>query len=134
MSALENVAVELARGAWEERMGSLWLAPAKLDIRRMAALMNAAGARLITIAAMELAEGGGIRMDYHWDLDGTLATVTTMADNGVVPSICDLCPAADWIEREIHECFAVEFQGREYEPLLLRPGAAPGVSLRKEDE
>jgi hypothetical protein len=38
----------------------------------------------------------------------------------------------DWIEREIHEGFTVEFTGREYEPLQLRPGAKLGVNLREE--
>ena len=36
----------------------------------------------------------------------------------------------DWIEREIHEGFAVDFVGREYEPLLLRQGDTLGVNLR----
>jgi NADH:ubiquinone oxidoreductase subunit C len=43
-----------------------------------------------------------------------------------------LCEAVDWIEREIHEGFAVDFMGREYEPLLLRQGDTPGVNLREE--
>jgi len=44
----------------------------------------------------------------------------------------DICEAADWIEREIHEEFALDFLGREYEPLLLRVGDKPGVNLREE--
>jgi Ni,Fe-hydrogenase III component G len=38
----------------------------------------------------------------------------------------------DWIEREIHEGFGLDFLGREYEPLLLRQGDTPGVNLREE--
>jgi hypothetical protein len=38
----------------------------------------------------------------------------------------------DWIEREIHEGFALDFSGRVYEPLLLRQGDTPGVNLREE--
>jgi len=37
----------------------------------------------------------------------------------------------DWIEREIHEEYAIEFTGRAYEPLLLRAGDAAGVNLRE---
>jgi NADH:ubiquinone oxidoreductase subunit C len=43
-----------------------------------------------------------------------------------------MCEAADWIEREIHEEYGIEFTGREYEPLLLRAGDTPGVNLREE--
>ena len=44
----------------------------------------------------------------------------------------DLCEAADWIEREIHEEYRIEFTGRDYEPLLLREGRICGVNLREE--
>jgi hypothetical protein len=36
----------------------------------------------------------------------------------------------DWIEREIHEEYSLDFTGREYEPLLLRRGDTTGVNLR----
>jgi Ni,Fe-hydrogenase III component G len=48
-------------------------------------------------------------------------------------SIFDLCPAADWIEREISDCYEVEWVNRAHEPLLIRAGAAQGVNLREED-
>ena len=44
------------------------------------------------------------------------------------------CEAADWIEREVHEGFAIDFTGRVYEPLLLRAGATAGVNLREEPQ
>ena len=47
-------------------------------------------------------------------------------------SIYDICEAADWIEREVHEGYALEISGREYAPLLLRPGDKLGVNLREE--
>jgi len=37
----------------------------------------------------------------------------------------------DWIEREVYEGFAVDFLGREYEPLLLRAGDKLGVNLHE---
>ncbi len=57
-------------------------------------------------------------------------SVSCIAGNSI-ESIFDLCEAADWIEREIHEGFAIDFTGREYEPLLLREGDKPGVNLRE---
>ena len=118
--------------AWEERGGALWLTPKALDVRGMAREMAASGARFLTITAQE--EDGGIRLDYCWDLAGRLLAVTTRAQDSQIASIYDLCEAADWIEREIHEYFAVEFGGRQTEPLFLRPGTPPGLNLRGEED
>jgi hypothetical protein len=135
MTGLDAIAAALgATGGWEDKHGSLWITPEALDVRQMASLMISSDARFITIAAMELPEGGGIRMDYHWDLGGVLATVVAKVEDNRMASIRDLCEAADWIEREIHEYLAVEFTGRECEPLFLRAGDELGIHLRKEDE
>ena len=48
-----------------------------------------------------------------------------------MPSIFDICEAVDWIEREIHEEYSIDFTGREYEPLLLRQGHRAGVNLHE---
>ena len=54
----------------------------------------------------------------------------TIAGNAI-DSIFDLCEAADWIEREIHEEYSIDFTGRECAPLLLRQGDESGVNLRE---
>lgn len=134
MIALETLTVDLgAAGAWEERGGGYWLEPPSLDVRRMARVLVAQGARFIAITARP-EEEGPIRMSYHWDLDGRVLTVDVLVPEGGLPSIAAVCEAADWIEREIHETYAVEFAGRDHEPLLLRPGQPLGVNLRGEDE
>ena len=135
MNTIESIPSDLGLDEpWEQKGGSKWLAPAVLDVRKLAELMHARKARFITITATELPEHGGILMDYHWDLEGQLLTFELHAGNNQVESIYDLCEAADWIEREIHEYFAVEFSGREYEPLVRRTGDTMGVNLREEDE
>jgi NADH:ubiquinone oxidoreductase subunit C len=117
MTILENIPAELELTEhWEQKGGSHWLAPESLDVRKLTKLMNAHQARFITITATELPEHEGILMDYQMD------------------SIYDLCEAADWIEREIHEYYAVDFVGRDYEPLMLREGDKAGVNLREEEE
>ena len=122
-------------GAWDEKNGSRWISPLSLDVRRMAAFMTGNNARFVTITAMELPEGEGIRLDYHWDLNGELLTFTVLLQaDKKIPSIYDLCLAADWIEREIHEYFCVDFEGRDYEPLLIRRGDPLGINLHEEDE
>jgi NADH:ubiquinone oxidoreductase subunit C len=110
------------------------LSPAQLDVRKMAFVMGAHKARFITITATQLPEDEGIVAEYHWDLDGQLLTFETHVEDNKIDSIYDLCEAADWIEREIHEYFAIDFTGRDYEPLMLRTGDKPGVNLREEDE
>ncbi len=134
MSDLERLPAEMgAEGAWEEERGARWLRPGSLDVRRMAGVLLDHGARFVTMTA--LAQGEGVVLvSYHWDLEGQLLTVVTGTQEGRIDSILDRCPAADWIEREVHDCYAVEFQGRALEPLLLRPGQAPGIGLGREDE
>jgi hypothetical protein len=74
----------------------------------------------------------GFRLEYHWDLNGHLLGFPFQLAGNSIESIYDLCEATDWIEREIHEGFVIDFLGREYEPLLLRQGDTPGVNLREE--
>ena len=57
-------------------------------------------------------------------------STTSITTGKSVESIFDLTEAADWIEREIHEEYGIDFTGREYEPLLLRQGETMGVNLR----
>jgi len=137
MTDIAAIPVELGlEGIWEQKNGSRWLSSNSIDVRRIASLMLARDARFVTITAMELPDNDGIRLDYHWDVGGELLTFTLSleSDEKRTLSIHDLCPAADWIEREIHEYFAVDFAGREYEPLLLRSSDIAGVNLHKEDE
>jgi len=63
---------------------------------------------------------------FAWSITGTstgqlLRFSFPLADKSI-ESIYDLCEAVDWIEREIHEGFGLDFLGREYET----PAAAPG--------
>jgi len=71
-------------------------------------------------------------MEYHWDLDGQLLGFPFLLAGNSIESIYDLSEASDWIEREIHEEYSIDFAGRAYEPLLLRQGDKPGVNLREE--
>ncbi|MGA3081120.1 MAG: NADH-quinone oxidoreductase subunit C [Terracidiphilus sp.] len=120
---------------WIEKGGVHWLAPGSVTVRKLAAAMNRLQARFVTITAYQLPKAEGFRLEYHWDLEGQLLGFTfLLAANSPagakIESIYDLCEAVDWIEREIHEGFAINFTGRAYEPLLLREGDTPGVNLR----
>jgi len=116
---------------WVEERGVNWLATGALNVRQVAAMMNEVHARFVTITAIELPGDQGLRLDYHWDLDGQLLGFPFYISGNSIESIFDLCEAVDWIEREVHEGFAIDFAGREYEPLLLREGDKPGVNLHE---
>jgi NADH-quinone oxidoreductase subunit C len=99
----------------------------------MAEYMMTKCARFVTITARP-APGGECRLDYHWDLDGRLLTFVTTTHQGAIPTISAICPAADWVEREVRDYFAVDFLGRESsDPLMLRPQDQPGVFRRSGD-
>jgi NADH:ubiquinone oxidoreductase subunit C len=118
--------------AYSEKGGVFWYGDAGLNVRDVARAMNSVGARFITITTYELPANGGFRLEYHWDLMGNLLGFTFPLAANSVESIYDLCEAADWIEREVHEEYRIDFTGREYEPLLLREGGVCGVNLQKE--
>jgi NADH:ubiquinone oxidoreductase subunit C len=135
MIALETIREKLGVSEpWVESRGTHWLNPGAANIRDVTQAMNAAGARFVTITAYELPGDAGFRLEYHWDLQGWLLgfpfqIAGKSPESAKIDSIYDLCEAADWIEREVHEGFAVDFTGRVYEPLLLRAGDKPGVNL-----
>ncbi|MGB7986056.1 MAG: NADH-quinone oxidoreductase subunit C [Terracidiphilus sp.] len=131
MSVLESVPEKLGSAEpFIEKGGVHWLTLGALNVRQLAEVMNSLHARFITITAYQLPKEEGFRLEYHWDLDGQLLGFPIVLTGNSIESIFDLCEAADWIEREIHEEYSLEFTGREYEPLLLRQGDETGVNLR----
>ncbi len=138
MIALETISEKLGVAEqWNESRGTHWLNPGSLSVRQVATVMNGVHARFITITAYQLPGTEGFRLEYHWDLDGRLLglpflIVGNVPERAKIESIFDLCEAADWIEREVHEEYSIEFTGRAYEPLLLRKGDKTGVNLRED--
>jgi len=133
MIALESISNRLGIAEpWVENGGVHWMNPGSRSVRDLAAAMSAVEARFVTITAYQLPANEGFRLEYHWDLNGRLLGFPFQIAGYTIESIVDLCEAADWIEREVHEGFAIEFTDRTYEPLLLRPGDKPGVNLRED--
>jgi Ni,Fe-hydrogenase III component G len=93
-------------------------------------------------ARLQIATGvdtpGGIEVMYHWALDEENCVVTVRTtvgrDDPVLESIAGMCPAAEWIEREIWELLGVEFEGHpDMRHLLLDDGWPEGnYPLRKQ--
>jgi NADH:ubiquinone oxidoreductase subunit C len=133
MSLIESLPQRIgSNNTWTEKGGVMWLDPSPLGVRELCMEMNVAEARFITITAYQMPGTEGFRLEYHWDSEGKLLGFPFTISGNSIESICDLCEAADWIEREIHEEYAIDFTGRTYEPLLLREGNTLGVNLREE--
>lgn len=111
--------------------GITWFATGNLDPCGLAQFFREVEARFVTITAYQLPGDGGFCLEYLWDNDGKLLGFPFYLSGSSMPSIFSTCEAADWIEREIHEEFCIDFTGREYEPLLLREGDRTGVNLRE---
>jgi len=132
MAATDSLNETLARGDIAADMSGIqWITAGDPDPRELTQYLQQRGTRFITITAYELPPGQGFSLEYLWDLNGQLLGFTVHVEAGTVSSVFDICEAADWIEREIHEEFAIEFAGRIYEPLLLREGDRPGVNLHE---
>jgi len=111
--------------------GVKWLSTGSLNLRELVPVLNRTGARFVTITATELPMNQGFCLEYLWDLNGQLLGFPFYPAGNTMPSIYDLCEAADWIEREIHEEYSIDFTGRVYEPLLLRDNDHTGVNLHE---
>lgn len=112
--------------SWDKRIDGWWLEDHEMDVEKMARTMIKIGARLVTMTALP-ASNDDCKMIYHWDIKGHLLNFITATREGKLPSIANICPAANWIEREIHDYFAVNFTGRELPPLVLRPDDISGI-------
>ena len=124
---LEELAVA---GPWDVRGDGRWVEAPGLDVRAMARLMLDIEARWETLTVTP-APDDGFRLLFHWDLDGSLLTISTEVPGARAMSIADIWPAADWAEREARDYYAIEFEGRDDVPaLMLRPEDEPGLFSR----
>ena len=120
-------------GTYELRKDGYWAVWPDLDVRAMARLMRAREVRLATMTGTPGADGR-LRVIYHWDVGAELLNLETSVTAGHIPTISDVLPAADWIEREIRDYYGIEFDGRAATPpLMLREGDAPGLFSRTSD-
>ncbi len=119
---------------WEKKVDGWWVFVPFLHTLEMAKIMRSAGSRLITITAIH-ENTGNTHLAYHWDLAGEIFTWVCSAEDNIFVSICEVCPGADWVEREIRDYYAVTFLGQsEHNPLMLRAHDPAGVFLPVEKE
>ncbi len=126
--------------SWEEKNPRrLYLEIAPPALREMAgALFGELGFRFNTASGVQTP--AGFQVLYHFSRDETGLILSLRVRLGEaepeVDSIADLVPAADWIEREIHELLGIAIRGRpEPERLLLSEDWPEGVfPLRKDTD
>ena len=120
-------------GSWEERSDGWWLPLPPEQIHAAAVTMLAGDARFVALVVSPGSQGE-FALSWHWDLKGTLLSVTTtLAAARPAPSIVDIYVGADWAERETRDYYAVPFEGRlSTPPLMLREEDAPGMMLSPE--
>lgn len=108
----------------ERRRDGWWMLAPRLDVVAMAERMSGLGARLGTMTALAL-EAGETAVIYHYVLGSAAVNIRTETRDRSLPSITRITLAADWIEREIHDLFGVEFLGHPNLVRLIRPAQAP---------
>jgi NADH:ubiquinone oxidoreductase subunit C len=104
----------------ERRRDGLWMVAPDLDVRAMAQTMSQQGAFLSTITALPAGEGE-TELIYHYRVNGQAINFKARTQNNMALSIAPLVPAANWIEREIHDLYDVEFEDHPHLARLLRP-------------
>lgn len=107
----------------EERCDGWWVTAPHLDVRAAASLLNASQFRLNTMTGVTRTDGETDIM-YHFTRDSLAVNFKTTTQNNHLPSIATLIPAADWIEREIHDLYLTVFDGH---PNLVRLVLPPEV-------
>jgi len=115
-----------------ERGGSLWISAPQLDVEAMAREMKALGYRLITMTG-RAREDCETTIIYHYAQLDQYVSFTTSTRGGAIQSITPTLRMASWIEREIHDFFAVQFIGHpNLIPLLRPPGLKEGFFRKAE--
>ncbi len=86
-------------------------------------------------AGLHATADGALVRTLLTDADGAIRLETVATEEGHVPSIVDLVPAAGWDEREAHDLQGVRFDGHEpLRPLVDHdPGVERWVPIRGDD-
>lgn len=89
-------------------------------------------ARFVALVGKPMTEQE-VKAIWYFDVRGQLVGLQSIVScDKRASSILDIYPGADWAEREFHDYYAVDFEGRKGTlPLVLREGDTPGIMLSK---
>lgn len=123
---LAGLAALPGAGTVETRADGLWMTAPLLDVEAMARAMTALGARMVTVTGLAR-DDGETTVIYHYARGSTMINLRTVSRNGAMPSLAPLVKPASWVERELHDFFAVKFIGHpNLAPLFRPPGLTEG--------
>jgi NADH-quinone oxidoreductase subunit C len=69
---------------------------------------------------------------YSFPKNERLRLKAHAGDNEAVPSVCEVWPAANWLERECYDMFGIVFEGHPELKRILLPDEWQGFPLRKD--
>ncbi len=133
MEQLGDLVVEVEQ--CNERRGIARIDPARV-VEATERMFAMAGARLATATALDVRDGMDVL--YHWAFEpaGVVITLKALAARPelTLDSVANVLPAANWIEREMHDLLGVSFRGHpDMRRLLLDDSWPEGLHpLRKE--
>ena len=127
----------------EEGKGFVDLVVGVDDVVRAAEVLKAAGfTNVVSVTAVDYPKAKKIKVAYHAtsmldeEIMGAivgLAVYLPRADSPSMPSLTQVWPSAEFMEREVYEFFGVVFEGHpNLKPLLLIPQLAEKRPLRKD--
>ncbi len=108
----------------EPRPDGAWLRVPQENLVAAARLLLDSAVRLSTITGVAAADGE-TELIYHYCQGGAALNLRTATQSNGMPSIAAFLPAAAWIEREIHDLYAVDFTGHPNLTRLVRPPEMP---------
>lgn len=118
-----------------ERRATVTVKPESI-VRIAEYLYKTAGLRFIIASALHTKRG--FEINYHFSLDSTGLVLNILviinSENPQIESLSNLFNASNWIEREIHELFGINFLNHPNQEKLISEGNwAEGVyPYRKE--
>jgi len=114
----------------EERIDGIWFASQTIARQKLAASVHKLDLRLSTATCLERGDGE-FDVLYHF-VHGSLAlNIRVTTKNQHLPSLAAFLPSASWIEREMNDLYAVEFDGHPDPRPLVRPAQVPAGFFRK---
>lgn len=114
----------------EERIDGFWFSASGVDRKKLTAAANELKFRLSTATCVEL---GDREFDviYHFVHESLAVNIRATTKSQHMPSLAEFLPSASWIEREMHDLYAVTFDGHPDPRPLVRPPQMPEGFFRK---
>ncbi|WP_075064118.1 NADH-quinone oxidoreductase subunit C [Ornatilinea apprima] len=127
---IQQVAKLVGEEQAQVRSDGVWIMAGEISMQSLAEFSLREGFRLSTMTAVERPEGE-TDVIYHFINNASLLHVRIQSRGQHLESLAAFLPSANWIEREIRDLYAVQFDGHPDPRPLLRPKELPEGFFRK---